>query len=84
VYDIVQFIFGIESTSKPGFLDAANMPPKLLAISLSSKILIGEIVEELEIRRYVSLIKKGITSSDYEFMKVLKLACESKSIDCEC
>jgi hypothetical protein len=83
VYDIVQFIFGIESTSKPGFLDAANMPLKLLAISLSSKILTGEIVEEHQIRRYVSLIKKGIASSDYEFVKVLKLVCESKSIDCE-
>ncbi len=59
------------------------MPLKLLAISLSSKILIGEIVEEHQIRGYVSLIKKGIASSDYEFVKVLKLVCESKSIDCE-
>jgi hypothetical protein len=80
IYDVVQLVM---NTHVDTFLDTICMFPRLLAISLSSKILLGEIKDKDKIQRYTPFIFENIQDTEKNAINTLQAVCKLKGINFE-
>tara|TARA_R110001583_G_scaffold177606_1_gene333203 strand:- start:4404 stop:5567 length:1164 start_codon:yes stop_codon:yes gene_type:complete len=79
VYDFVQFLFNIESEAT-SFLDMVEKSPRILAISLNSKILLQEIESHEDINKYASNVLQNPKQAGINSVNILKEICDVRGI----
>jgi hypothetical protein len=82
IYDVVELICNSEKYHT-SFLDIVSRSPRMLAISLSSKILLGEIKDKNKVSYYASLVFEKADEAGSEAVNILKNACTLKGFSNE-
>ncbi|MDO6838023.1 exostosin family protein [Paraglaciecola chathamensis] len=80
IYDLVQFVFNVESKTT-GFLDMVSNSPRVLAVSLSSKILLQEIENHDDINAYAGNVLRNSKKAGINSVNILKEICELRGLN---
>ncbi len=82
VYDVVNMIYSTDAP-KLSFLELVSDSPKILGISLCSKILSGEIYDENQIAHYSSFVLSREQEAGNDVINTLKDVCKLKDLSYE-